>query len=118
MKDLTPQEIEQKLMKLPYDLLKLNQKVVELHRVYLEAEELYENTKDNAFLTAKASNPEMTGPELKAHSQQVAVQERGLAIIAQAKYEAAKNQAECCDKLNGNMQSIVKLRSSEIRAGI
>lgn len=82
------------------------------------AEKLYDDTIDNAYLTAKLANPEWTVNELKAHSNQVASGARSDMIIAQAKYEAAKNDAEACDKLLGAMQSIVKLRSSEMRANI
>jgi hypothetical protein len=81
-------------------------------------EKAYEDEHDNALLQAKAANKDMTGPELKAHAAQVASGKRLEMILSQAKYEAAKNDAECCDKLLGAFQSIVKLRSSEMRSGL
>lgn len=117
-RELSPLEIEQELQNLPRKLWKLNQKVVETHQTFLDSEKLYEDTVDNAYLTAKAANPEWTIAELKAHANQTASGARCDMIIAQAKFEAAKNDAECCDKLLGAFQSIVKLRSSEMRSGV
>jgi len=117
-RELSPLEIEQELQNLPRKLWKLNCSTVKAHEEYLTSEALYENTRDNAYLTAKAANQDMTAPELKAHAGQVAVGVRHDMIVAQAKYERAKNDAEACDKLLGAFQSIVKLRSSEMRSGI
>jgi len=89
-----------------------------MHEKLLTSEKAYEDEYDNALLQAKASNQDMTGPELKAYSGKVSSGKRLEMILAQAKYEAAKNDAECCDKLLGAFQSIVKLRSSEMRSGI
>jgi hypothetical protein len=118
IKELSPLQIEARLQQLPVDLWKLNCLVVKAHEDLLISEQKYENARDNAYLTAKAANPDMTAPELKAHSGQVAVGERSDMIVAQAKYERAKNDAEACDKMLGAFQSIVKLRSSEMRSGV
>ena len=118
MKGLSPLEIESKLLQLPTKLYKLGVDVVKAHEVFLNAEKTYEDVRDNAFLQAKAANQEMTGPELKAHASQVSSGERLNMILAQAKYESAKNAADACDKLLGAYQSVIKLRSSEMRSGV
>jgi hypothetical protein len=118
MEDLTPLQIEQKLQTLPQKLWKLNQKVVEAHKKFLASEMIYEDALDKAYLQTKASHEDMTVREVEATASEVCRPLRLDMIVAQAEYEGARNAAECCDKAFSAMQSIVKLRSSEMRSGI
>ena len=118
MKGLSPQEIESKLLQLPTKLYKLGVDVVKAHEEFLNAEKTYEDVRDSAYLQMKLTDEKLTAPELKAHASKASAPERMKMILAQAKYEAAKNSADACDKLLGAYQSVIKLRSSEMRSGV
>lgn len=117
-KELSPLEIEMELQSLPRKLWTLNSKVVKCHQSFLEAEKEYEDAADRAYLSVKAANPDATVKEIEAAAGAAVSDKRLAMIVAQAKYEAAKNDAEACDKMLGAVQSIVKLRSSEMRSGM
>lgn len=118
MKELTPLDIENKLQNLPRELWRLNNIAIDLHRDFMAAEEKHENMVSMSFLKSKAGNPSMTVKELEAHSNVSCSQSRLDLIVLQAKLEKAKNDAAAYDKLLSAFQSIVKLRSSEMRSGL
>ena len=117
-KEMSPQEIEEELAGLPRKLWKLNGKVIDTHQNLLTSEMNYEDALDKSYLQTKAANEKMTVREVEATASDACRTLRIDMILAQASYEKAKNDSECCDKLFSAMQSIVKLRSSEMRSGI
>ena len=118
--EMSPQEIEEKLSELPRKLWKLNTKVIDTHQKLLTSEMNYEDALDKSYLQIKAvdEGKKMTVRELEAKSGEACRTLRLDMIMAQAEYEKARNDAEACDKLFSAFQSIVKLRSSEMRSGL
>jgi hypothetical protein len=117
-KELSPLEIELELQSLPRKLWKANCSVVLAQQGLLTSEMNYEDALDKCYLTTKAAHPDMTVREVEATANEACRALRLDYIMSQAKYEKARNDSKFYETMNGNMQSIVKLRSSEMRSGL
>lgn len=115
---MTPLEIEEKLLALPRSIWKINNEAIEEHEKYLKLEEEYDNAVAKAYLKLKAEKPEMTVRELDATSEVSCSTQRLDLIVQQAKYERKRNDAEGADKMLSAMQSVVKLRTAEMKGGL
>ena len=113
--EMTPLEIEQKLLELPSKIWAHNKKVVQAHEELLLAEKELEDEHANAYLKLKATDSKMTIADLTAKADLECDAQRLAIIVARAKYESSKNDAECADKMLGALQSVIKLRVSEMK---
>jgi hypothetical protein len=114
--EMSPLEIEQKLLELPNKIWKLGEKVVKTHEDLLMAEKELDDQHAKHYLQLKAGDQKMTVSDLNAQTDLVCNDQRLAVIIAQAKYERAKNDSESADKMFSALQSVIKLRSSEMRS--
>lgn len=116
MSEMLPQQIEQELMELPHKLWQFGKECISAETAWRMAEEQAESGFQREFLNLKAANKEKTIKELEAEAHIITESLRLRAIELEAVFKAARLKAECCRDKLGALQSLVKLKVSEIQS--
>lgn len=115
---MTPQEIEDRLLELGHELYKANEAQINSETTFLKAKAEYELEYDKMFLGTKQNCEGMTLKEAEAVASEQTRELRLKLIDLEAVSKHQKNNASTIDKKIGILQSIIKLRTSEMRSGL
>lgn len=114
--ELSNQELDQRLLDLGSEIHSTELALVTAGKEYELAKAGYENAIDEAYLTKKASNSELTVKELEASARSENYELRLNMIEKEAVMKGLRSKANQIETKIGIIQSIIKLRCSEMRS--
>lgn len=118
MSDLTPRQIEQKLIELPAKIYKYATEAIALETAWRIADEQAELEFSKLYMVTKAKFPEMKQAEIQAVAKEGTSSLRLAAIVKQGEFKAMRTKSESCSDMLSCLQSTVKLRVAEITSTI
>lgn len=113
--ELTNLELDQRLLDLGAEIHAVELALVSASREYETLKAEYENSLDHSFLTLKATKEDATVKELEASARVENHAARMKLIEAEAVYKGLKSKVNQIETKIGILQSIIKLRTSEMR---
>ena len=113
--ELSNQELDQRLLDLGSEIHATELALVSAAKEYELAKAGYENSVDEAYLTKKATNSELTVKELEASARTENYVLRLNMIEKEAIYKGLRSKVNQIETKIGIIQSIIKLRVSEMR---
>lgn len=114
--ELSNQELDQRLLDLGSEIHSTELALVTAGKEYELAKAGYENALDESYLTKKASNIDLTVKELEAYSRAENYELKLNLIEKEAIYKGLKSKVNQIETKIGILQSIIKLRTSEMRS--
>jgi len=113
---MTPQQLEERLLKLPHEIYVANEEAIKAGEEFQKAKAEYEDALDSEYLKLKAKSDKATVKELEAMARQVTQEKRLAVIIQEAKLHSLKNKAEKLKTAFAACQSAIKLRAVEMQS--
>jgi hypothetical protein len=113
--ELTNQDLDERLLDLGSEIHSVELALVTASRKYETLKAEYENSLDISFLSLKATKEDATVRELEANSRIENHSARMKLIEAEAVYKGLKSKVNQIETKIGILQSIIKLRTSEMR---
>lgn len=114
--ELSNQELDQRLLDLGAEIHAVELALVSASKEYELAKAGYENAIDEAYLTKKATNSDITVKELEASARAENYELRLNMIEKEAVMKGLRSKVSQIETKIGILQSIIKLRVSEMRS--